>query len=60
MPYMLMVEDMNWFECTNANPSEIMQMVQIAPILFDFKPKLHTHRNRWNPVIFENREISVV
>ena len=30
MPYMLMVEDMNWFECTNANPSEIMQMVQIS------------------------------
>lgn len=30
MPYMLMVEDMNWFECTNANPSEIMQMVQIV------------------------------
>ena len=30
MPYMLMVEDMNWFECTNANPSKIMQMVQIV------------------------------
>lgn len=30
MPYMLMVEDMNWFECFNANPSEIMQLVQIV------------------------------
>ena len=30
MPYMLMAEDMNWFEHTDANLFEIMQMVQIV------------------------------
>jgi hypothetical protein len=55
MLYMLMVGDMNWFECTDGNPFEIMQIVH--RIKFLVLPPCQTYQNSTQPQWVESSNI---